>query len=184
MRTHIPEKLLNIASDIEEKGPQNVTRMTVLKRWFSDPVRLSSFAIFIAKTVSGRKGKSKGDEAALFKSARGLLKDARICDPQVPEEQTEMLLNQLSAYQNDYAMQKWASVRILRNHNLYLIEQGLRIYLRKREYQYPFSGYRLAVNYCQNYDAAYGTMLDEHSLFKIHEIVRFMFNYEALIEFL
>jgi len=182
MRTGIPEKLLKIASDIENNGPQNLTRLTVLKRWFSDPVRLASFSVFIAKTVSGRKGKAKGEEAVLFKNARTLLKDARVCDPQLSEKEAETLFNQLSAYQNEYSKQKWASVRILKNHNLYLVERGLRIYLWERDY--PSSGYRLAVNYCQNYDAAYGTMLDEHSLFKIHEIVRFMLNYEALIEFL
>ena len=62
MRTDIPEKLLRIVSDIEDKGPQELTRLTVLKRWFKDPLQLSSFAIFIARRAFSRKGKAKGEE--------------------------------------------------------------------------------------------------------------------------
>lgn len=181
MRTGIPEKLVKIASGIENKGPQHLLRLTVLKRWFSDPVRLASFGIFIAKTVSEKKGKAKEEEAVLFKSALTLLKDAPAYDPQIPEKEAKALFNQLSAYQNEYSRKKWALVRILKSHSFYLIEEGLRIYLWDREN--PSSGYRLAVSYCENYDAAYGTMLDKTSVFKVHEIVRFMFNYEALEEF-
>jgi hypothetical protein len=42
----MPEKLLRIASDIEVKGPQELMRLTVLKRLSKDSQRLSSFAIF------------------------------------------------------------------------------------------------------------------------------------------
>jgi hypothetical protein len=171
VRTNIPEKLLRIASDIEEKGPQELTRLTVLKQWFSDPLRLSSFAIFIARRACSRKGKTTGEAAALFKQASELLKNAPVCDPRIPANEAKSFLQALSSYRNEYP----------KNHNLYLIEEGLRIYLGNTAD--PAAGYRLAASYCEHNAPAYGTMLDDKSLFKIEEIVRFMFTYEGLSEF-
>ena len=34
MRTNIPEKLIKIAEEIETTGQANLTRLTVLKKWF------------------------------------------------------------------------------------------------------------------------------------------------------
>jgi hypothetical protein len=80
-------------------------------------------------------------------------------------------LQALSSYQREYP----------KNHNLYLIEEGLRIYLGNTTD--PSAGYRLAASYCEHDALTYGTMLDDKSLFKIEEIVRFMFTYEGLSEF-
>lgn len=171
MRTDIPEKLLRIASDIEAKGPQELTRLMVLKRWFSDPLRLSSFAIFIARRACGRKGKTTGEAAALFKQASELLKNAPVRDPGIPVDAAKSLWQALSSYQSEYP----------KKHNLYLIEEGLRIYLWSTTD--PAAGYRLAVSYCEHDAPVYGTMLDDKSLFKIEEIVRFIFTYEGLAEF-
>jgi hypothetical protein len=181
LRTDIPEKLLRIASDIDKKGPQNLTRLTVLKRWFNDPLRLSSFAIFIARRACSRKGKTKGVEATLFKKTSEFLKNATVCDPYISADEAKLLLQELSSYQSEYQKHGWNTIRTLKNHNLYLIEEGLRIYLWNNND--PSAGYRLAVSYCEHYAPAYGTMLDEKSLFKIEEIIKFMFSYEGLSEF-
>lgn len=181
MRTDIPEKLLSIASDIEGKGPQELTRLTVLKRWFKDPERLRSFAIFIARRACSRKGKTTGKEATLFKKTSELLKNAPVCDPLISADEAKSLFHELSSYQSECQKHGWNTTRILKNNNLYLIEEGLRIYLWNNTD--PSAGYRLAVSYCEHYAPLYGTKLDDKSLFKIDEIVRFMFNYEALSEF-
>jgi len=180
LRTDIPEKLLMIASDIEEKGPQNLTRLTVLKRWFKDPIRLGSFAIFIAKRASSRKVKAKDEEAILFKKASTLLKNTQVYNPQICRDEVQSLFQELSSYQDELKRQSWNTIRILKNHNLYLIEEGLRIYLSTN---YDASaGYRLATSYCEHYAPAYGAMLDDKSIFKIEEIIRFMFVCEGLSE--
>lgn len=181
MKTNIPEKLVKIAYDIEENGPQELTRLTVLKRWLADPVSLSSFAIFIAKRACSRKEKADGKEAELFGKSNEILKNAGNINPRIPVEKAKRLLDQLENYQDEYYRHKSAQIRIIRNRNLMLIEEGLRIFLY--DANNPTSGYRLAVSYCENYDPAHGNMLDKKSLFKIKEIIRFMFNYEALIEF-
>ena len=47
-RTAISDKLREIAAAIEQRGSVNLTRLTVIKKWFEVPSHLSSFAIFIA----------------------------------------------------------------------------------------------------------------------------------------
>lgn len=180
MRTDVPEKLLRISSDIGEKGPQELMRLTVLKRWFKDPLRLSSFAIFIARRACSRKGKTKFEEATLFKKTSELLQNAPVREPHISADEAKSLFHELSSYQSECQNHGWNTVRILKNHNLYLIEEGLRIYLWNNTD--PSAGYRLAVSYCKHYDPAFGTMLDNKSLFKLEEIIRFMLTYEGLSE--
>jgi hypothetical protein len=57
MRTNIPEKLLKIVEEIDEKGNASLTRLTVLKKWLERPERLSVFAIWVAARAVSRKGK-------------------------------------------------------------------------------------------------------------------------------
>ena len=178
MRTNIPEKLLNIIEEIENTGQASLTRLTVLKKWFATPHRLAAFAIFIAKRACSRKGKSAPETVELFKEARALLSNATLLNPELDRQQAESLYHRLKAFQNEHKKGGWDSVRLIKNRNLYLIEEGVRIYLRCSDS--PRDGYRLAVNFCENYDPKYGNSLNGPSLTKLHEIVRFMFNIEAL----
>ena len=178
MRTNIPEKLLRITDEIDERGQANVTRLTVLKKWFDRPYRLASFAIFVANRASGRKGKTTGEAAELFREARALLSEASILAPDIARDEAEKLHARLKAFQNEHKKVAGGPVRIVRNNNLLLIEEGLRIYLWCTDS--PSDGYRLAVNYCERYDPHYGNSLNGPSLTKLHEIVRFMFSIEAL----
>ena len=70
MRTNTPEKLLAILDEIELNGNANLTRLTVLKKWFKTPERLSAFGIWIAARASSRKGKTGGYAGELFKASR------------------------------------------------------------------------------------------------------------------
>jgi len=180
LRTNIPEKLLKIGADIESNGPQNLTRLTVLKKWFETSGSLPSFAIFIAKRASSKRGKSKGDEAVLFDHANDLLRDVDIYNPEISLERARQLCTELSKYQSEIRKHKWTNIRIIINHDLYLIEEGLSLYSYSRDD--ASRGYKLAVSYCENYNPKYGNALDNNSLFKIHELVRFMFGYEATID--
>ena len=178
MRTNIPEKLIKIADQIEESGSASITRLTVLKKWFEqDPKRLPSFAIFIAKRASSRKGKTTGEAADLFFDASKLLKEADIYDLHLPQEEAINLYERLKAFQNEYKNTQWGNVRIVQNTNLFLVEEGLRIYLGR--IISPSDGYRLAANYCEHYDPHYGNGLNGPSSLKINEIVRFMFTVEG-----
>ncbi len=54
------------------------------------------------------------------------------------------------------------------------------LYLRR--VSSPTEGYKLAADFCQNYDPRHGNSLNGPSRTKIMEIVRFMFTLEALEE--
>ena len=60
MRTDIPEKLLVISDEIAAHGRANLKRLTVLKKWFKPPARLSAFALWVAARANSRKGKTAG----------------------------------------------------------------------------------------------------------------------------
>jgi len=178
MRTNIPEKLIKIAEEIETTGQANLTRLTVLKKWFEQPHRLASFAIFIAKRACSRKGKTAEETAEFFRDARSLLSQTSLLNPLIARNDAEKLYFRLKDYQNDHKRIGWDSVRIVKNQNLYLIEEGLRIYLWCTNS--PRDGYRFAVVHCEHYDPKFGNSLNGPSLTKLHEIVRFMFSIEAL----
>ncbi|QDV73728.1 hypothetical protein [Botrimarina mediterranea] len=180
MRTTVPEKLLKIADDISETGSANLTRLTVLKKWFETPGRLGPFAIWVADRATSRRGKTKGEAGKLFRDARALLTDLDRVEPTINAEAAELLHAKLVAYQDDYRTDRWGRIRIVNNWQLLLIEKGLAIALSRRPH--PSEGYKLAAAYCQHYDPKYGNTLNGPSGTKIHEIVRWMFTHEALEE--
>jgi len=178
MRTKIPEKLLKIVDDIDAQGQANLTRLTVLKKWFERPGRLTAFALWVAARAMSRKGKAGGAAAGLFKEARALLAGLDTFRPARDREAAESLHDRLREFQNEHQRQKWVSVRIVHNWNLLLVEEALAICI-----WYPNSpahGYKLAADYCQNYDPSYGTSLNGPSRTKLLEMVRFMSAIEAL----
>jgi len=180
MQTTIPEKLLAIVDEIDANGSANLTRLTILKKWFDHPERLSAFAIWVAGRAVSRKGKTNGAAAELFKEARNMLSGIdRIC-PQPDRGAVQMLHDRLRNFQNEYQHQRWGRVRIIHNWNLMLVEKSLAIYLWNLDS--PTHGYKLAADYCQHCDSRYGNGLNGPSRTKIGEIVRFMFTIEALEE--
>jgi hypothetical protein len=178
MRTNIPEKLLKISDEIAARGNANLTRLTVLKPWFERPKRLSAFALWVAARANSRKGKTSGAAGELFKEGRALLGKINPYSPQVDREAAQRLHDRLKEFQNEYQNQQWGRVRIVRNWNLMLVEQGLAIFLWHADS--PAHGYKLAADYCQHYDSRYGNGLNGPSRAKIEEMVRFMFTLEAL----
>ena len=180
MRTNIPEKLLKIVEEIDDRGSASLTRLTVLKKWFEHPERLSAFAIWIATTAVSRKGKTSSAAAELFRKARTLMAGLDKLHPKLDRQAARVLHDWLREFQNEYHNQRWGPVRIVHNWNLMLVEHGLAIYLWHLDS--PAHGYKLAADYCQHYDSRYGNGLSSSSRTKIEEIVRFMFTIEALEE--
>ena len=177
MGTNTSEKIIKIIQDIESNGDANLTRLTVLKKWFQYPYRLSSFAIFIAKHACN--GKQVSDEnGELFRQAHHLLSTTSLLNPILGRQEAEQFYLKLNAFQHDYKKIGWNSVRLLKNMNLYFIEEGLRIYLWRTDS--PRDGYRLAAEYCENYDPMYGSSLNGPSVTKLKEILGFMSDIEAL----
>lgn len=125
MRITVPEKLLRIIDNIEEQGDANLTRLTVLKKWFETPRRMVPFALWIASQASARKGKTKGEAAELFREARKLLAGIERHSPQLDHANAERLHLRLVEFQNEYRKGSWGRVRIVKNWQLLLVEKGL-----------------------------------------------------------
>ncbi|MSR65084.1 MAG: hypothetical protein EXS18_04810 [Verrucomicrobiae bacterium] len=177
MRTNIPEKLLKIVDEIDERGHANQTKLTVLKKWLDRPQRLSAFAIWIATRAASSKGKTERAAAKLLREARTLLAVVDQLHPLLDRQAAEALHDRLRDFQNEYQRQQWGSARIIHNWNLLLVEQGLAIHLWYLDS--PPLGYKLAADYCRHYDSRYGTDLNGPSRAKIEEIVQFMCAIEA-----
>ena len=178
MFTNVPEKLLQIVEDLGVHGSAEVTRLTVLKKWFERSERLAPFAVWVAKRATSRKGKTKGEAARLFREAGALLKGLDKLRPEFDQPAARQLFDRLRDYQNDYENQRWGLVRVVKNWNLLLIEQSLAIMLAKSPQ--PSDGYQLAADYCRHDDPRTGRGLSARSTTKILEIMRFMFTQEAL----
>ena len=63
-------------------------------------------------------------------------------------------------------------MRIIRNWNLLLVEEGLGIYLHRGAS--PYDGYKLAADYCRHYESRYRNELNGPSRLRIEEIARFL----------
>lgn len=81
-------------------------------------------------------------------------------------------------FKNQYEQHQWVAVRIIHCWPLLLVEKGLALFLGEADA--PADGYKLAADYCTNYDSRYGSNPNGPSRTKIMEIVRFMFTHEAI----
>jgi hypothetical protein len=169
-------KLQKVVADIKECGRGNLTRLIILKKWFEAPHRLPSFGVFIAIQAS-RQTKETEKVAELFDEAREVLADVNVFEPDIPRPDAARLHAHLQAFQNERRDMQWTSVRLIRNHNLFLMEGGLHLYLWHGAS--PTEGYRLAVNYCEHYDPRYGNGLNGPSVNRIEEIAGFVLAREA-----
>jgi hypothetical protein len=170
-------KLQKVITDIENCGHTNLTRLTVLKKWFETPHRLSSFGIFIALQASRRTRKTTDATADLFREVDETLADVDVFDPNIPRAGATRLHARLEAFQNERRNVHWTSLRVIHNQDLFLVESGLRLYLWHGNS--PTEGYRLAANYCENYDPRYGNGLNGPSADRIESIAGFVLAIEA-----
>lgn len=108
-RTTIVDKLGDIAAAIKQRGSANLTRLTVIKKWFEVPSRLSSFAIFIADQASRRKTKTTKEASKLIREARTLLADADVFAPKISRKAATRLHASLRTFQNEQLLARRCS---------------------------------------------------------------------------
>ena len=181
MRSTVPEKILKIVADIDAHENMPLTRLTVLKKWFEQPGRLSAFALWVARRAAGRSGKTKADFKSILSDARALLGPASTRESffqAVDRQALQLLHTRARAAQNEFKNQAWGPVRVIHCWPLLLVEKGIAIYLWHAES--PAEGYKLAADWAQNYDSRHGNGLNGPSRGKLNELVRFMFAVEVL----
>jgi hypothetical protein len=179
----VPDKLLKIADEIAEFGSANLTRLTVLKKWFDGPLgpnRMRAFGAWMARQAIANGLKAADDEVVpLFKEARSVLRGCDRLRPKFsPAEQEKLraVHDHLRDFQSTYRRIQWGAVRQIDNWQLYLVERGLALLMR---HSYPSEAYRLAASYCENYDPKYGNGLNGPSRGRILDIMRFVRRVEA-----
>jgi len=178
MRSNVPEKLLAIVEEIDARGCANLTRLTVLKKWFERPGRLPAFGLWVAQRAAGQKGRTKAGAGALLDEARTLLGSTSTRrQPAIDRRAALSLHDRARDFQNEHEEHRWAPVRIITCWPLLLVEKGLALHLRLADS--PSEGYKLAADFCQHYDPRYGNSLCGPGRTKLMEIVRFMFTVEA-----
>jgi hypothetical protein len=170
-------KLLKIIADIRGCNHVNVVRLTVLKKWFEIPHRIPSFGIFVASRASRQTDETTTEATDLFREVREVLADVDVFEPNIPRANATKLYTRLQTFQSERKDMRWASVRIIHSHNLFLVEGGLHLYLWHGAL--PTDAYRLAAAYCEHYDPRYGTGLNGPSVNKIEEIAGFVLAVEA-----
>jgi hypothetical protein len=173
-------KLQKIVVEIKECGHANLTRLTVLKKWFGPAHRLRSFGIFIANQALQRTHQATTEAAELFREAHEILAGVNVFEPNIPRTGATRVYARLQAFQNEYRDQKWTTVRVIHNQSLFLVEGGLGLYLRRSDS--PTDGYRLAAAYCEHYDPRYGPGLNGPSVVGLKEIADFVLAIETYEE--
>ncbi len=177
MPTQVQDKLTAIINEIDRTGHANIMRLTVLKKWFEHPRRLRAFGLWVAERAANRGEGVTGEAATLFEQARALLTERPLSEPMPGWTAAEVLHRRLVAFQNTHRHQQWGPVRIIRNWDLLLVEQGLDLYLGQK--RAPTDGYRLAADDCQHYDPRFGTNLNGPSRERLVALLGFVATVEA-----
>lgn len=172
------DKVQKIIDDINTHGNVGLTRLTVLKKWFVYPERLSAFGIWVAQWAITHAELTDNEHLALLDEARILLES--ISSEKKPKDSTlksaHGLHKRLHEFQNEIKNIKWSSVRLIHCWPLFLVEKGLAIYLGISNAQ--SDGYRLAVSFAKNYDSRYGAGLNGPSQDRLKDLLHFMLDVE------
>jgi hypothetical protein len=177
MSSSVQQQLAAIIAEIDRTGHANVLRLTVLKKWFRQPRRLAAFGLWVARRAAARGALSDGVAVELLGQAHTLLTEPGLHGARPDWTTTEMLYRRSRAFQDQFKRQAWGPVRMIRNWDLLLVEQGLALYLGHCDS--PTAGYRLAVDDCAHYDPRYGTDLNGPSRDRLEALLAHVTSVEA-----
>ncbi|HNV71945.1 MAG TPA: hypothetical protein PKO06_19730 [Candidatus Ozemobacteraceae bacterium] len=181
MRSSVPEKILLIADQIEEDGSVNITKLTIVKKWFAKPQRRKAFALWMARHAAGKPGKVDANAKRILNDAKKLLGSAPrhgTLSTEIDREKIGALCDRARAFNDEYVPGKWGSVRIIQCQALLLIEKSLAILLVRESL--PAEAYELLATWVYSFDSRYSDTLNGPSSGRLREFVRFMFTVEAL----
>jgi hypothetical protein len=177
MATSVQHQLAAIIAEIDRTGHADVLRLTVLKNWFRQPGRLAAFGLWVARRAAARGALAAGAAAELLGQAHALLADPGSPESRPEWSATEALHRRARVFQDQLKRQAWGPVRVIRNWDLLLVEQGLALYLGHCDS--PTDGYRLAVDDCAHYDPHYGTDLNGPSRDRLEALLTYVTAVEA-----
>ena len=174
------QALAKLAADLRQGRHFNITRLTVIKSFCSDPEAAAKFAVYIAKLAQRQfKARLSGDTEPTIWQQYGQLIDAAILamthDLKSPTEETKSKLRELyklaTEAQNRIERRQWGYVRHIECGDLLMVETAMESLLNP---QYaPLNAYQMARQYSERYDPHHGTGLIPTSAPMVEEIVAF-----------
>ena len=160
-------KLAAILDDLRDGGCE-ITRLTTIKSLCQDPEVANRFVICLAKKAlqPGRsRRRSHHEHQQLMNEAMAAMEAHD--DPRYLSE----LLHQVRSQQSEYKRVKWASVRIIHDPDLLVVEDALSCVLHPHEAAHW--AYQAARDYTERYDSKYATGLVPASRPFVKDIVDF-----------
>ena len=157
------QALAQIAADLRQEQHFNITRLTLIKSFCSDPDAAAKFAVYIAKLAhrqfeARRPGDKKPTARQQYKRLIAAAIPAMARYLKSPTEKAESKLWELyeraKDAQNRFEHQQWADVRIIECWELLIVETAMECLLHP--FHASLIGYQVARKYAERYDPHYG----------------------------
>jgi hypothetical protein len=167
----------------------SITKLTVLKYLCRDSFAMIKFAYFISQKVINQINYTEND-ISLKKSIEEILELMKKGITNLTKTDTvnieittlnkiEILNHKIKDYQNKIESKKWTDIRIIKNWNIFIIEEAISCFMHS---DFPVMGYKLAKSYTEKYNASYGSGLIPESLEYLKDINYYWINYLNEIE--
>ncbi len=171
------QSLAQIAADLRQGKDFNITRLTLIKSFCSDPDAAAKFVVYIAK-LAQRQFKAQRSKATTRQQYGRLIATAIPAMTRYlksPNERTKSKLWEMHQRARDaqdrVEHQQWGDVRIIECWELLMVETAMECLLNP--WHASLIGYQVARKYAQRYDSHYGSGLIPKSASMVEEIAEF-----------
>jgi hypothetical protein len=174
------QSLGKLAADLRQGQHFNITRLTLIKSFCSDPDAAAKFAVYIAKLAQrkfkvSRPGDRKPTTRKQYERLIAGAIPAMTRYLKSPTEKTESKLWELyeraKDAQNRFEHQQWADVRIIECWELLIVETAMECLLHP--HYASLTAYQVARKYAERFDSHYGSGLVLKSAPMVEEIAEF-----------
>ena len=167
-------KLTEMAPALRQGKDFPITRLTTIKGLCQDPQAAAAFALFLARLAQQKVAQGRHPERDKELVAEAIPEMEAYVDDASPEraERLRSLLREVEAQQNESQRISWNQVRMIRNRDLLVVEDALRLLVSGPEMA-PTWAYQAARDYAERYDPRYGTGLIPSSAPLMEDIARF-----------
>ncbi len=161
-------RLVEIAAQLRNGQHFQITRLTLLKEFCSDPADTVAFGLHLTQLA---RPKAKKKFRPLIDRAVRVIRSHLRRPGSVCREALRAAYEDLRDSQSEVEHHRWADVRIIHYKEGLLAEYAMECVLRP--WESVRTGYRLAALYAERYDPRYGTGLIPASALAVDEITAF-----------
>ena len=176
------KKLSEIAEALRRGNKFHGTRLTIIKGLCAEPEAATAFALFLAQRIQTKMRQKKYPQQyrELVDRAIKELKPYLADPTEERKARLSSLCREMDSEQGKYKRIGWKLVRMLKSSDLFVVEECLRLVLRR--YEAPYWAYHAARDYAVRYDARYWSGLIPLSAPMVEEIAGFWRDYFGIDE--